>query len=123
KDRSFELLQLAARLEPELIHQPAPGSAIALERVGLATGPVHGEHQLGDEALTQRMLVNERLQLPHQPCVLAERKLGVDPFLQRDQPRLLQSRYLWLRERRVREIRERGVAPGPQSIPQPRGRS
>jgi hypothetical protein len=36
---------------------------------GLAPGAVEREHQLALEALTQRMLVDQRLELGHQPGV------------------------------------------------------
>ena len=86
QDRSFELLELATGLEPELVDQPTPRDAVALERVGLATRSVQREHQLTDKALAQGMLVHERLELPDQPCVLAQRELRVDPLLERGQP-------------------------------------
>ena len=76
QDRSLELLKLATGLEPELVDQPTPGDAIALKRVGLAPRSVQRDHQLTDQALARRVLAHQRLELPDQPCVLAERELA-----------------------------------------------
>jgi hypothetical protein len=123
QDRAFELLKIAGGLEPKLLDQPMSGVAVALERVGLAARPVEREHQLTDEALAQRMLADERLELRHRSCGFAERELRIDPLLESRQPRFLQPRDLRLGERRVREIGERGTAPQPQRLTQPRGRA
>src|SRR5512135_2435517 len=69
------------------------------------------------------MLANERLQLSNQLRVLAEHELGLDPLLQRRQPRLLQPRDLRLRERLVDKIRQGRPTPQSQRLPQPRGSS
>jgi hypothetical protein len=46
EDRRLQVPQRAARLDPELLDQRAPGVAVDLERLSLATRPVEGEHQL-----------------------------------------------------------------------------
>ena len=58
---ALELLQLTTGLQPELVHQRLPGMAEGVERLGLATGPVEREHELGVQPLAVRVLGDERL--------------------------------------------------------------
>ena len=79
KDRALELLELGARLDPELVDEHRSGFAVCLERLGLPTGRVERPHQRGARAFAERMLANERLQLPHELRVPPESEVGVDP--------------------------------------------
>ena len=65
------------------------------------------------------MLGHQRLELPHQPRLLPDREVGVDPVLERLKPRLLQPRDRALRERLIGEIGQRRAAPQRQRLPQP----
>ncbi len=78
----MQLPQLAARLDAELLDEPAAGRLVDLQRVGLAAGAVEGEHELAAQALLQRVLGGERFQLADQLGVLAEREVGLDPLCQ-----------------------------------------
>ena len=118
QDRPLEPLQLLARLEPELVRQLAPGHPVASQRLGLAAGAVEREHQLAAQALPQRMLGDERLELADELGVTAERQVGVDPLLERRQPQLLQPRDLGLGERLVGEVGERRPAPQRERLAQ-----
>ena len=53
---------------------------VDLQRLRLAAGAVEGEHQLPAQTLLQRVLGDERLELPDQVDVPAERQIGVDPL-------------------------------------------
>ena len=122
QDRSLELLKLASGLEPEFVDQLTPGDAVALKRLGLAPRSVQRDHQLTDQALARRMLAHQRLELPHQPCVLAEREPRVDSILQSAKPRLPKPGDLALREALVGEIGQRLAAPQRERLAQAPGR-
>ena len=64
EDRLLELLEAGARLDPELVEQGGARRPVRVERLGLAARAVEREHQLGAERLAQRVLGDERLQLP-----------------------------------------------------------
>src|SRR2546423_15281249 len=87
--RLLQLLERRARLEPELVAQSAPHTLEDVERVGLAAASIVGEHQLRVEALPQRVLRDERLQLGDELRVARERELRLDPLLERREPLLL----------------------------------
>ncbi len=70
------------------------------------------------EPLAQRLLCDERFQLANERSVTAERKVGVDPPLERRQPQLLDPRDRRLRERGVREVGERRPAPKSERLAQ-----
>jgi hypothetical protein len=57
------------------------------------------------------VLANERPQLGHELGASAEREIGVDPVLERDQPPLLQPLGLALRKRLVEDVCQRGATP------------
>src|SRR6185503_18877345 len=63
QDGSLEVLQLRARVQPELIGQIAAGILIGLERVPLATIGVQGEHQETPQALATGLVRDETAQL------------------------------------------------------------
>ena len=81
EDRAFELLELDAGLDPELVVHQRAGAPVHLEPLCLAAGPVEGEHQLGAEAFSKRVLDGERLELGDECELPAERKLRLDPLL------------------------------------------
>ena len=122
QDRALELLQGTPRLKAEPVQQFTPSVLISLERVGLPTRAVQREHQLSAKALAQRMLADQRLELAHQPRVLARREVRVDPVLEHDQTSLLEPRGLRLGERLVGEIAQRGTPPHRECLAQNSGR-
>ena len=77
-------------LEPELVVQAVPGLPVDLEPVGLPAAPVEREHQLRPEALAERVLGAERLELGDERQVAAERELGVDALLDRGEAELVE---------------------------------
>ena len=93
-----------------------------LQRLGLAPAAIEREHPLTAQALAQRVLGHERLELGHQIGVAAERQVGVDAPLQRHRAPLLEPGDLGLRERLVRDVGQRGPAPQRQGLAQPRRR-
>src|SRR4051794_40857539 len=89
-------------------------ASIRFERLRLAARPVEREHQLGTQALAERMRTHEAVELGDELRVAAADEVGVDPLFERRHAQLRQSRDLGLRERLERDIRERRPAPQPE---------
>ena len=113
---ALEALQLAARLEAELLDQRVAGAAVGVERVGLAAGAIEREHQLRVEALAVAVLGGQRLELGDELAVCAaELEVEVDSLLERRQAQLGEPRGLAagraverrVGQRRAAEQRER----------------
>ncbi len=111
------------RLHSELLDQGVAGGAVSPERVRLPARAVEREHELRARPLAQRLRVDDGLQLGHELDVAAEREIGVDSFLQRHEPKLLEPRDLRLREGLVREVGERRPAPERKRLAQSRRRT
>ena len=111
EDCALELLKTDARLEAELVQELTAGAPVCLERIGLAARAVEREHQLPAQALAERVLGDQRLELSDQDVVLSERKVGLDPLLERGHPQLGQAGNLGLSERIEREVRQRRASP------------
>ena len=115
--RGLEPLQLRARLEPQVVHQHAPGAAERVERVGLAAGAVQRQHQVCVQLLAIRVLGDQRLELGDRSGVLAEREVQLQPVLERGEPHAVETgalrrgapEQLDVGQRRAAEQRERGA--------------
>ena len=118
EDGLLQLLERGAGIDPELVDERLSRDPVVLERLGLAAGPVLREHELRQQALAQGVLGDERLELGHELGVLAEREVGVDPPLDRQQVQILEAHDRGLRERLVGEIRKRRPAPEPERLAQ-----
>ena len=116
EDLPLQGLQLGARLDPELVHEPAPRRAVGLERLGLTSAAVERDEQLALEPLPERVRGDQRLELGQDVLMAAEREVGLDPILERRQPQVLEPPDLVLRERLVREVGERRSAPEPERL-------
>jgi len=90
---------------------------------GLTPRAVEREHQLAAQALAQRMLTDQCLELANKRSASPERKIRVDSILQGGHARLLQTRQLALGERFIDEVRERLAPPQGQRISQAPGRA
>jgi hypothetical protein len=122
QDGRLELSQRATRLQPQVLGQPLVALAVDGERLGLPVAPVQRQHELSAEPLPQRVIRDERLELTHDLGVAAELEVGVDPRLDRGHAQLLEPGDLRLRERLVREVRQRPAAPQRQGVAQVQGR-
>ena len=89
-DLTGELLEIRARLEPEIVVEPAPRLLVDVERLRVSSAAIEREHELRDEALAVRVLGDELLQLADRLLVAAERELGVEAELVRAEPELLE---------------------------------
>ena len=86
EDRPFELLQRWAGLDAELLDEHLSAVPVCLQRLGLPAGSIEREHQLAAQALAQRVLEEQSLQLAHEVEVPTESEIGVDPALERSEP-------------------------------------
>ena len=82
-------------------------------------GSVQGRHQTPPQALSERVLGDESLELSDQLVVVPEREVGVDPGLRRRQPDLLEPGDGGLGEALVGEVRERRAPPERQRLAEP----
>ena len=89
EDSCFELSKISAWFDSQLVNQQAPGHAVGLQCVGLATRAVKSEHQLESETLAKRVLSNEPLELSDYSDVLAKYEISIDTVAQRPQTKLL----------------------------------
>ena len=79
---------------------------------------VEGEHQLGAEALPERVLADQQLELGDELGTRAEREIRLDPLLQGLDPELLEPRDLGLRPGLVGELGQRRPSPERERLPQ-----
>ena len=90
EDCLLESLQGLAGLDSELVDQVVPGLLVGVEGIRLAVGAVEGEHLLRAQALPERMLANEYLQLAEHVLVTAHGEIAVDPVHEHRQPQLVE---------------------------------
>ena len=121
EDRLVELVELGARLDPELLDEHLAGVAVGLQRVGLAAAAVEREHQLRVQPLAPRVLAGELLELADELGVTPGGEVGLDAHLHGREVLLFQARDLSRRERRRGELGERRPAPQLQRLAQLRG--
>ena len=117
KDRSLQLLQTGARLDPELLAERPPSAPIRFERLRLAAASVESEHQLGAQALAVGVRGNEGLELGDERVLAAEGEVCFDPGLERRQSELLQTGDLALGEGLEGEVCKCRSAPECEGIP------
>ena len=84
----------------------------------MAARAVERRHQLGAEALPERMVRHERLELPDEVSVAPEPEVCVDACLKGTEPKLLEPRGLALRERLGAEFHKSRPAPERQRVAQ-----
>ena len=115
QDRLLELAQLPSRLDSEPVDEGAAGVLIRGQCLRLSPRSVQGQHELAAQALAQRMLGDQRLELAHHAAA-AQRQVGLDAIAHRIEPALLQPRDLGLRKRRKRQVRQGRAAPQRQRL-------
>jgi hypothetical protein len=110
--------QLRTRLDAELIDQQPPAGREDVERLGLAAGAVQREHQLPTQALAQRVLGDQRLELRGDLAVTAQSQPRLHVVLEGGDPLLLQAPDRLLGPRLVAQVGERRAAPQRQRLGQ-----
>ena len=81
EDGCLQALKRPARGEAELLVEGLAGLPVDLEGVSLAPGAVEGEHELSAQALTQRVVSDQGLELPDQVGRLAQGEVRLDALL------------------------------------------
>ena len=81
------------------------------ERLGLPARAVQREHELAAQALPQRMLGDEGLELADHVLGPAERDVGVDPVRDAGEPEVLETGDLGLGEELASHVGEGGASP------------
>ncbi len=84
----------------------ASEALVGAQGVGLAVAAVEGHHQLGPQALAERVFPRELLQFGDHVAMTAQREIGLDPILEHRQALLVQAVDLIRRERLVAEVGE-----------------
>ena len=111
QDRLLQAAQLGPRVEPKGLDEREAGVAEDVERLGLPSRAVEGQHQQRTEALAQRVLVDQRAQAADRLAVAP----GVEVVLERQlggrKVQLLQPAHLRGRERLLEHAGERGAVP------------
>jgi len=118
QDRLLQPLKRLAGFDSQLVDQPVPGSLVCVERVRLAVGAVEGEHLLCAQALPERMLLYEHLELAENKLVATLGEIAVDPVHEHGQSQLVELRHLVSPERLENQTGERGAAPEGERLPQ-----
>ena len=121
EDRPLEAPQRRPRLDPERLHQRLPRRPVGRQRLRLPARAVEREHQLAAQALRQRVLGDQELELADELAGAAESEVGVDAILERGEAKLLEPTDLTLRPWLVGELGEWRAAPEREGLPQPLG--
>ena len=88
-DLPREALKLLARPEPEIVFQVTPRPLVDLECLDVATRAIKRDHELRDEALAIRRLLDQPAQLSHELRMAAKSQLSVDADLERPRAKLV----------------------------------
>ena len=123
EDRLLQALELGPRTQAELGVERPHRIAVGVQRLALAPGAIQGQHQLGTQALPQRLPRHKRLELAHELDPATKREVGLDAVLDRGGPQLLEAGDLGRREGLERHIGQRRAAPLLERRAQPRRRA
>ena len=110
KDRGLQLLELLARLDPELVERRAR-LGVRVQRLRLPPGPVEGEHEQLARAFAKRVLADQRLELGDDVGRVPELDVRRDPLLDGDESQLVEPADLALRPVLEGELGQRRAAP------------
>ena len=116
ENRLLEGLQGRARLDAQLVDEQPSRLPIDLEGLGLPARAVEGAHELRAKPLAERVLADERLELPDEIGVTAELEVGFDSALEGGETELLEPEDLSLGERLACEIGQCRPAPEAESV-------
>ena len=107
EDALVQLPEPGARLDPDPVDERRARVAVGLERLRLPPATVEREHPLAVDALAQRVLGGQRVQLADHLGVATGLDVGVDRHLGGAQAQPLEAAYLGGRERLLGEVGQR----------------
>ena len=93
-----------------------PRALVDLERIGLSAGAVQGDHQLRDELLPKRVLLDELPKLAHELLVAAQRESRLSAPLECAEAELLEALDLGVRPGEERRVDERWASPASERL-------
>jgi hypothetical protein len=111
EDLPLEPHQRRARVEAELFSQVRLQPLEGAQRVRLPAASVERQHELPPEALAQRVLRDQVLELGDERTVVPEREVGLDAIFDGPHPKLVEAHRLACKECDVRELCERRSPP------------
>ena len=120
EDSPLKLLQLPPRLQAELVDESIACSPENVEGVGLASGPVQGEHQVAAQALPERLLCHEPLELGHELGAPTAHEFRLDARLHCPKPKLVKPPRLNAGQRLVEQVDPRRPTPQRERLAQRR---
>ena len=91
QDRRLELLQLTSGFDAELLDQGPAGGAVGVQRLGLSSGAVEGEHELRSRSFAQRLLGDKALELADHLGVPSPLEVSLDAVLESGEAHLFQA--------------------------------
>ena len=122
EDAGFHLTQARARVDPELVDQAVTDLGVGPQRFGLASRSVERQHEQLPQALAERVVPAQRLQLAHQFVVMAELQVRFDSTLGCHQGQLVEMGPLGVGKAGVGELGQ-GLTPSqPQGFAEHGGR-
>ena len=90
-DLPREALELLARPEAELVLEVAPRPLVDVECLDVTTRAIQRDHELGDEALAVRRLLDQPAQLSHELGMASQGQVGLDADLERPRAKLVET--------------------------------
>ena len=117
KNARLEFSHFGAQLQPELLVENRTRMATRIEGVSLPTGAIQRQHQLTEQPFAPRVLFHQRFELGHDPAVLSERELRVDPLLSGSHTQFVEMVCSAAHERFGLKLCERRSAPQPSGLP------
>ena len=113
----MKLLKRRARFDPQLVHKSRSGTAKGFERLRLASGPVEREHLEPAQALPQRVLGDERVDLSQHGGVVAAGEARLQSAIDHEQAQLLKTGGRPLQEGLADQVSKCRPAPFGESLP------
>ena len=120
QDRGLEPLQLGSGFDADPLHERAARLPVGVQRLGLSLRAVQRQHPLGVQPLAQRMLHDQRLELPDHIGVAARRQVRLDRQLVCVHAQLVEPADLGGGERLAGDVGERLAAPELERVARPR---
>ena len=120
-DPLLESTQLRRRLDTEFVCEHSASRAVPVERLGVTSGAVERDHQLGPAALAERLPCDQRLALADHLEVPAACQFGVDDVFFDGLSERLPAPHVTVGKAFPRYVGHRRAAPQRERRPQHRG--